>query len=269
MCERFVREAIGRMSCKPLGLRPAPLGEDDHSKPPSRRLACRVATVLLVAASLTGCGSNRSADVGSSPAPSGASRTTTGNRIGTPANLAPPRSEPPRTGACSATSPAEPLLPCGDVPPGLLPDPRLSASSCQVVAASTTDCVRAVSEGFEAGPEGSPQAVLVSTALSLYSESAAEAAVISIGHGISGLQASSADPAAPPASPTQVVALLTWRRHVGAIGLQVIGNTLLEVYMREIKTLPSALKSELTAPDLIVRLVNDQVRQLQRVGPPT
>lgn len=109
----------------------------------------------------------------------------------------------------------------------------------------------------------------MSSALSFYSESAAEAAVISIGHSISGLQASSADPAAPPASPTKVAALLTWRHHVGAIALQVIGNTLVEVYMREIKTLPATEKSELTAPDLIVRLVNDQVIQLQKVGPPT
>jgi hypothetical protein len=157
------------------------------------------------------------------------------------------------------------------VPPSLSPDLQLAGSTCEAIAPAIPDCTAGVSEGFAAAgtsPSSTP-AVLSSLALAFPSRSEAESAAQSLGHGFSGSQTFTRDPAAPPESSTYAAALITWPHHVGAIAIEVVGTTVLEVYLRVAKSAPSSMRAELTAPAVVVRLLDDQVRQLRQVGPPT
>jgi len=228
-----------------------------------------VAAALLAAVALAGCASGHAATLAHPPRAGGA-RSTTSTSLGEPANLAPTSSTTPASAGCPAAWSDAPLLPCRDVPPGLSPDLQLAGSTCEAVAPSIPDCTAGVSEGFAVAAKSpsSVPAVLASAALSFPTRSEAETAAQSLGHSFSGSQTFTRDPAAPAESATYAVALITWPHHVGAIAIEVVGTTVLEVYLRVAKAAPSSTRAELKAPALIVRLLADQVAQLRQVGPP-
>lgn len=242
------------------------------------RLCLPVVALLLVATTLAGCGSSRSA---SSQSPvhklSASSTTTSAAGHGTPANLAPQRSLALGVGGCPAAWAAEPLLPCKNIPSVFSPDPSSGTSSGMSASvraqrfAQPTGCTHAVLETLIVGDSttkaDSQGAILASAAVTC--PSAVDAL-----RGFEKLTASTKkeisntvpDPHVATVGQSSIVFFSATSHHDTGVGVAVANSTILFVEVSASTTLPVSADHELTLPNAVVSFLQDQYRKLLQVG---
>lgn len=231
---------------------------------------------VLVAATLAGCGSGRTATSKSTalnhvPAPAGRGR---------PANQVPSRNPSLvlGVGGCPGAWATEPLLPCRYVPRGFGPDPSFGDSSGQSLNAQTrheaahVGCDSGVAEAFiwgtSTGQASSNGAILVSAAISCPTMTATDAALSAeLATSKTTLSNPSVDASAPTIGERSDVILSYGTKHDDATVVAAYRTSLILVAVQASVTMPVSEIHALSSPAAVVSFARDQLRQLQRVGP--